>query len=301
MGHLPFIAYPLALFLGFALMLGEFMLLFWRLYPLERARRGLTLSRSEYLRLRVGLVFETAAPAVAAGLLALSAIDVLHGKPGESGGERLLIGIMGVVGVALGVLYTRRGLMLPVRSLSIAQHLQDEVQRMGRELGVQVRELLVLDGTRARMANAFALGNGRIAITDYLLANLNERETLAVLAHEVAHLAQRQRLWRLWLLELGAAVGLLVGLAPLWQRLPAWSHLLLMAALTAGMATPMVWLRRWHELQADTFAASQCGADAMKSALLKVAALRGISSEGVARVHPSLQQRLAHLERFAIR
>ncbi|MCS7064755.1 MAG: M48 family metalloprotease [Fimbriimonadales bacterium] len=290
----------LALSLGFLLLLGEFALLFWRLYPLERARWGLTLSRSEYLRLRLGLVFETVAPLVAVGLIALAVTCALHGAQRENAGERLLMSFMGVAGVALGVLYARRGLILPVRTSSLAQPLQTEVQRLGRELGVSVRELLVLDGRRARMANAFALGGGRLAITDYLLAHLAEREALAVLAHEVAHLAQRRRLWRLWLLELGAAGGLIVGLAPIWQQLPAWSHLLLMAMLMVGMAAPMVWLRRRHELEADAFAASQYGADTMKSALLKVAALRTAPSRGATGIHPSLQQRLAHLERLAM-
>ncbi|GBC93909.1 Protease HtpX [bacterium HR15] len=294
--HLAF-----ALCFGFALVLGEFTLLFWWLYPLERVRRGLTLSRGEYLRLRVGLVFEMLAPLLAVALVALAVVSALYHPRGRSAGDPLWMGMMGVAGVALGVIYTRRGLMLPVRSLSLAQPLQEEVQRMGRELGVQVRTLLVLDGARARMANAFALSGGRIAITDYLLASLTEREVLAVLAHEVAHLAQRRRLWRLWLLKLGAASGLLLGLAPFWRRLPAWSHLLLMGTLVGCMAAPMRWLRRQHELEADAFAVSQYGADAMKSALQKVAALHGAPKESKKGIHPSLQQRLARLEQFATR
>ncbi len=295
----PFLT--LALGGSVALILGEFAILFWWLYPLECARKGLSLSRGEYLRLRVGLVFETLAPLIAVGLIALAVAYALHGSPNKNAGEWLLMGAMGIAGVALSVLYARRGLILPVRSLRLSEHLLNEVQRMGRELGVQVREVLVLNGTRSRTVNAFALGGRRIAITDYLLANLTEREVLAVLAHEVAHLAQRRRLWRLWWLELGAAGGLVVGLAPLWQLLPAWSNPLLMAMLALGMTMPMLWLRRHHELEADTFAASQYGAEAIRSALLKVATLRGEGDKSARGIHPALRQRLDHLARFAMR
>jgi len=291
----------LALGFGFMLVLTEFTLLFWRLYGWERAHRGLTLIPREYLRLRVGLVFDALAPLIAGALILLAVVSAFHAAPGMGAGDRLLMGAIGVAGVALGVLYIRRGQMLPRRALTLAQPLQQEVQRMGRELNVPVRELLVLDGTRVRMANAFALSGGRIAITDYLLSHLTEREALAVLAHEIAHLAQRRRLWRLWLLELGAAWGLMIGTAPLWQRMPAWSHLLLLTTLIAGMAAPMRWLRRRHELQADAFAVSQYGADAMQNALRKVAALRGLPRDGTAGIHPDLQQRLAHLERLTLR
>jgi len=294
-------ALVLVLGFGFALLLGEFALLFWCLYPVECAQRGLTVSRGEYLRLRVGLVFERLAPLFAGALVLLAGLYALHPSPRASLGERLLMGMAGIGGIAIGILYARRGLFLPVRSLSLAPHLQQEVQRMGRELGIPVRELLVLDGSRARLANAFALGSGRIAITDYLLMHLTEREALAVLAHEVAHLAQRQRLWRLWMLELGAASGLVLGTASLWVSLPAWLHLMLMAMLVLGMMAPMGWLRRQHELQADAFAASQYGADAIKSALQKVAALRGTAPARFACLHPCLQERLAHLEQLTLR
>lgn len=282
------------------LMLGEFALLFGWLYPVECARCGLTLSLEEYLRLRVGLVFERLAPLFGGMLVLLTVCYALRPPPRASFGEPLLMGLGGVAGVVLGILYARRGLLLPARSLSIAPHFQQEVQRMGRELGIHVRELLVLDGSRARIANAFALGSGRIAITDYLLMHLTEREALAVLAHEVAHLAQRRRLWRLWLLELGASVGLMVGIAPFWSSMPSWLHLIWIAMLVLGMAAPMRWLRRQHELQADAFAASQYGADAIKSALKKVAALQGTAPARFTALHPCLEQRIAHLERLTL-
>ncbi len=291
--------WALALWVGFALVMAEFGWLFWRLYPLERAQRGLALTRGEYLHLRLRLVFEQLAPLMVVGLVGLPVTTLLQGVVTESPLEGLLLGLTGVVGIAIAVLYVRWGLPLPVRALSVGAHLQAEVQRMGRELGVPVRELLVLDGSRARIAGAFALSGGRIAITDYLLANLTEREALAVLAHEVAHLAQRRRLWRLWLLQTGAAVGLMLGTAPLWQAYACWLNLTLLALLLVGMAAPMLWLRQRHELQADTFAVSQYGADAMQSALLKVAMLRGKPPEKS--LHPGLQRRLRALNRFALR
>lgn len=291
--------WALAFWVGFALLMAEFSWLFWRLYPLERAQRGLTLTRQEYLHLRLRLVFEQLAPLMAVGLVGLSVTPLLHGVIARSPLEGLLLRLMGIAGIAIALLYVRWGLPLPVRALSVGAHLEAEVRRMGRELGVTVRALLVLDGSRARIASAFALSGGRIAITDYLLANLTERETLAVLAHEVAHLAQRRRLWRLWLLQIGAASGLMLATAPLWHGYARWLNLTLLALLLVGMMAPMLWLRYRHELQADAFAVSQYGADAMQSALLKVALLRGKPPEKS--LHPGLQRRLRALNRFALR
>jgi Zn-dependent protease with chaperone function len=134
---------------------------------------------------------------------------------------------------------------------------------------------VVLDGRRVRMANAFALSGGRIAITDYLLAHLEPREVLAVLAHEVAHLAQRRRLVRLWAYLLGAAVGLTIGLAPLWERLPNWVGILLMGLLGFGMSLPLVLMRARNEREADTYAVSEYGTEALRSALIKHGSIIG--------------------------
>lgn len=285
---------------GLGLLLGEFGAIFWRLYPLERRLRGVEIGVWDYVVMRLGLVFEMAAPLVAGGLMFLSVIYTLRGGYREAGGSGILLaGLMGTGGVAMGVLFFRRRLILPVRPVSLPESLMSEIRRMARELGIRVRDVVVLDGRRMRMANAFALSGGRIAITDYLLAHLEPKEILAVLAHEVAHLAQRRRLVRLWVYLLGAAVGLTVGLAPLWERFPNWVGILLMGLLGFAMSLPLVLLRARHEREADTYAVGEYGAEALRSALLKMAQLnRREAQEQSDRLHPSLQERLRLIERF---
>ncbi|MEJ5295568.1 MAG: M48 family metalloprotease [Fimbriimonadales bacterium] len=282
------------------LLLGEFGLIFWRLYPLERRHRGVEIGIWDYVAMRLGLIFELLAPLVAGGLMILSITYTLRGGYREHGSLGILLaGLMGTGGVGMGVLFFRRRLILPVRPLTLPESLMGEVRRMGRELGITVRDVVVLDGRRVRMANAFALSGGRIAITDYLLAHLEPREVLAVLAHEVAHLAQRRRLVRLWAYLLGAAVGLTVGLAPLWERFPNWVGILLMGLLGFGMSLPLVLMRARNEREADTYAVSEYGTEALRSALIKMARLNHREAqEQTDRLHPSLQERLRLIERF---
>jgi hypothetical protein len=182
----------------------EFAAIFWRLYPRERAERGLTASQRAYLAVRLRPVLDALTPLLTVGLAGLTAHYTLSGAYRDWGGwGALTAGGMGLGTLLMGLGITRRAAPLPVRTVSLAPSLLAEAQRLGNELGVQVREILVLDGTRTRTANAFALSGGRIALTDYLLAALTERELHAVLAHEIAHLAQRRRLTRLWALLAG--------------------------------------------------------------------------------------------------
>ena len=282
------------------LLLGEFGLIFWRLYPLERRFRGIELGVWRYVGMRLGFVFEVLAPVVAIAFMALTVLYTTRGGYRDAGGRGILwAGAMGMAGTALAVLYYRRRLVLPVRPVLLPESLMAEAQRMAREVGVSLREVIVLDGCRAKLANAFALPGGRIAITDYLLGHLEPQEVLAVLAHEVAHLAQRRRLVRLWGYLLGIAVGLTVGLAPFWQRLPDWAGVVLMAVLGLGMSVPLVILRARHEREADTFAVSVCGVEALRTALLKSAQLNPRHAhERTDALHPSLQERLRYLRRF---
>lgn len=289
-----------ALLFCIVLVMLELGWLFWRLYPLERRFRGVELGLWEYVRVRLGLVFELLAPLVAFGLMALTALYTIQGEYRQHGGWGVVMaGWMGTAGVALAIFYFRGRLILPVRPVVFPESLRIEIERMARDLGVSIREILVLDGRKVRMANAFALPGGRVALTDYLLAHLEPREILAVLAHEIAHLAQRRRLVRLWLYLLGMALGLTVGLAPMWQGLPSWVGVVLMGLLTGAMSFPMILLRARHEREADTYAISVCGADPLRSALIKTAQLnRRSAQERTDRLHPSLEARLRFIERF---
>ncbi|MCS6919138.1 MAG: M48 family metalloprotease [Fimbriimonadales bacterium] len=289
----------LMLAISAVLTLGEFGLIFRWLYPIERAQRNLTATRREYLFTRLGLVWDALAPIATFALGALLLVYLFSGQYAAAGvwGAPVAISI-GLGALLSGLSLSRRALPLPVHAAPLAAHLLEEAQRLGREAGVQVREILVLDGTRMRHANAFALSGGRIAITDYLLASLTEQETLAVIAHEVAHLAQRRRLLRLWLLTLSAGVGIAAALAPLGERLPNWATLLWLGLLTVGMTVPVLRLRQRHEREADDFAVSQYGAAPLKNALCKIAAIHLRETDRCSdAVHPALQQRLRRIER----
>lgn len=278
----------------------EFAALLMRLFPRERAERGLTLSRREYLATRLRPVQDALAPLLAGGLASLTAHYTLSGAYQQSGGwGAVCASVMGLTALLIALGIHRRAAPLPVRTVSLAPSLLAEAKRLGNELGVQVREILVLDGTRTRTANAYALSGGRIALTDYLIAALTERELYAVLAHEVAHLAQRRRLVRVWGLLTGTGIAAMLVSAPFWERLPRWGILALLCALAVGMLAPILYLRRRHEREADAFAVSQYGVEPLESALHKLAQLnpRDTHRSGDA-LHPTLRERLQHIRRF---
>lgn len=278
----------------------EFAAIFTRLFPRERAERGLTLSRREYLATRLRPVQDALAPLLAGGLASLTAHYTLSGAYQQSGGwGAVCASVMGLTALLIALGIHRRAAPLPARTVSLAPSLLAEAKRLGNELGVQVREILVLDGTRTRTANAYALSGGRIALTDYLIAALTERELYTVLAHEIAHLAQRRRLVRVWMLLTSAGIATMLVSVPFWGRLPRWGLIALLCALAVGMFAPMLYLRRRHEQEADAFAVSQYGVEPLESALRKLAQLnpRDTHRTGDA-LHPSLRERLHHLRRF---
>lgn len=278
----------------------EFAAILMRLFPREQAERGLTISQREYLSIRLRPVQDALTPLLAGGLAWLTAHYTLSGAYQQSGGWGVFCAsAMGLTALLMTLGIHRSAAPLPVRTVSLVPSLFAEAKRLGDELGVQVREILVLDGTRTRTANAYALSGGRIALTDYLIAALSERELYAVLAHEIAHLAQRRRLVRIWMLLTSAGIATMLVSVPFWGRLPRWGLLALLCALAGGMFAPMLYLRRRHEREADAFAVSQYGVEPLESALRKLAQLnlRDTHRTGDA-LHPSLRERLHHIRRF---
>lgn len=278
----------------------EFAAIFMRLFPRERAERGLTISLREYLAIRLSPVQDALAPPLAGGLAWFTTHYTLSGTYQQWGGWGVICAsAMGLATLFVALSIHRRAAPLPVRTVSLAPHLLAEAKRLGNELGVQAREILVLDGTRIRTANAYALSGGRIALTDYLIAALTERELYAVLAHEMAHLAQRRRLVRVWALLTGAGIATMLVSVPFWERLPRWGLLALLCALAGGMFAPMLYLRRRHEREADAFAVSQYGVEPLECALHKLAQLNPRDNHGAEdALHLSLHERLTHLRRF---
>jgi hypothetical protein len=66
--------------------------------------------------------------------------------------------------------------------------LRDRVFALAGRAGVRMRQFYVVPLSRVRMANAFAVRNDIVILTDYLLAHLDRDEVDAALAHEMTHL-----------------------------------------------------------------------------------------------------------------
>lgn len=287
--------------LSFCLFMSEAALITSWFFPLEKYLRSLAIRQAEFVHFRLGLILESFAPLLA-GIQSLLLLQLfLSGNIRQvPSGHWYALGMVIWI-LFLSLFFRRRRFLLSARQAPLPfPGMLEEVQRLGREVGVTVREIVVLDGARLRMANAFAVGNDRVAITDYLLASLTEREALAVMAHEVLHLAQHKRVIKWWIAEIIIAVLLGIVLTPFLRSWSTEWQLLLLPPLLWLALYPMIRLRNQHERDADAFAASQYGPEALKSALLKVAELNPKRSKHKgSRVHPDLAERIAWLEHLA--
>lgn len=177
--------------------------------------------------------------------------------------------------------------------------LEEEIRAMMEKAGVQVKRVMQVDASRrSRHSNAYFTGIGRvkrIVLFDTLLTQMNHREILAVLAHEVGHWKKRHILKRLILTEAGGLLASYLAFRLLqWGGLPGLlglSHssfsaqlviLMFLGSLAAFAFTPFLsWFSRRYERQADQFACELSGApDALATALIK------LSRENLANIHP---------------
>ena len=155
--------------------------------------------------------------------------------------------------------------------------LRDAILDYARRVGFPLADVYVVDGSRrSTKANAFFTGIGRqrrIALFDTLLAALDPRAVVAVVAHEVGH-------WKLGHVPRGMALGILqLGALFFVLRLilerPAlfaafgidqpspWAAIALFGLLLAPVELALsvalhAWSRR-HERQADRFAVDTTG------------------------------------------
>jgi predicted Zn-dependent protease len=129
--------------------------------------------------------------------------------------------------------------------------LQDYVDMVGQRVAARSdRDMpYEFDLLRSDVPNAFALPGGKIYITAGLMSDMeNERELAAVLAHEVAHVAQKHNVAALER-QLGASVLLELASAALGGTEGQ------IAEVAGGVVAGMVQLRysRNAEYEADTF------------------------------------------------
>ncbi len=168
--------------------------------------------------------------------------------------------------------------------------LEDEVRNLLAKAGVRAGKVLQVDASkRSGHSNAYFTGIGkvkRVVLFDTLLEQLEDRELLAVLAHELGH-------WRHGHLRSRLIESLLIALLSCWLGftllrggwLPGWfgsaelsfyAQVILLGWLAGQIGflwTPLSsWWSRRHERQADRFAVNLTGSGReLASGLVKLA------------------------------
>lgn len=201
-----------------------------------------------------------------------------------------------------------------------AGELRNAIESFARKAGFQLDNIYVIDGSkRSTKANAYFSGLGpkkRIVLYDTLIKDHGVDELVAILAHEIAHYKKKHTL-KGTLISV-AQSGVMLYLLGLFINRPepsmalgaeqAGFHLGLLAfgllyapvSLLLGMLGNHI--SRRFEYQADAFAARHHDAEALQSALKKLAVnhLSHLRPHPacvfVHYSHPPLLQRLAHLE-----
>ncbi len=200
----------------------------------------------------------------------------------------------------------------PLEDVTLAQGIKQLVEGAG----FQSSGVYVMDASkRSSHGNAYFTGMGRakrIVFFDTLLQKLRPEQTLAVLAHEVGHLAHGHIKKGLILSLLMSAVAF-YGLGWFSMRTDLFIDLgltpthgvVLIAAMWLGglLSVPigplMSWWSRRHEFQADRYAIERTSAEGLGSALLEL--YRGNAGSLVVDPlyaawtysHPPLTERLA--------
>jgi STE24 endopeptidase len=177
--------------------------------------------------------------------------------------------------------------------------LEQEVREVMRRAGLVTGAVQQVDASRrSRHSNAYFTGIGRvkrIVLYDTLLQQMDNREVIAVLAHEIGHWKKRHVLFRLLWTQL-ASCGFLYGayllgkqpwLPELFELTDAsfFARMLIYGVLVSLALFPLAplssWLSRRHEVQADNFAIDLSGdPGALANALIK------LSRENLANLHP---------------
>jgi len=199
-------------------------------------------------------------------------------------------------------------------------NLRLEIETLAQKTGFALDKIFVIDGSkRSSKANAYFSGFGRkrrIVLFDTLIQELQEKEILAVLAHEIGHYRNKHVIWTMALSLLQSAFILFI--FSLVVDNPALSAALNIpepsfhigvlvfgvlftpVSLVTGLLTNM--LSRKFEYQADEYAARAGYAHELGEALI------GLSEKNLSNLtphpayvfvhysHPTLLQRLARLQ-----
>lgn len=200
--------------------------------------------------------------------------------------------------------------------------LRQRIDALLERCGFSSNGVFVIDGSRrSAHGNAYFSGfgrNKRIVFFDTLLNQLQPEEIEAVLAHELGHFKRRH-------IAKGVAVMALASLAGLgllaWLMQQAWFYtalgvptpsihaalalfMLVLPVFTFFLQPLFAQLSRRHEFEADAFAAHQCPAERLISALVSLYRENANTLtpdrlwSAFYDSHPPASQRIAHLRQY---
>lgn len=170
-----------------------------------------------------------------------------------------------------------------------------DAKTLALNMNTRLNDLLILRTSKSRIAGAFALGGGRIAITDDLLAVLSHDEFLAVMAHELRHFTQRKRTVRV--AAITALIAGVIGAIAAWLAAAESIAPIFAVGIATTVAVlssvPLVRIRRENEDDADAAAVETIGAGQLMSAIAKTYAVNGrLNESGSGIIHRGLHDRL---------
>jgi Zn-dependent protease with chaperone function len=298
------------------ILLGRFQDLFWSLplilvtrtaagYPLRRALFDERWSVTSYLTMMVRLFL-----AVGGFWVLLAATPVLASAAGS---------LDWMVALALGaLLFVWNDRSADVfRWLVRAEPLRDDAllarfQAIATASQAAPPRFELIDLRGGAIANAVALASLRgssVAYTDTLLRLLDDDESAAITAHEIAHLEyyDARRLRRLWRIT-SALIAAAVCVSMLPRVIPGLSLLILAAFWAMALVMALAWIardRQRNETASDLRALELCGnPDALIQALTKIHAFARVPRRWDTQMeatasHPSLARRLRAIREAA--
>ena len=223
-------------------------------------------------------------------LLIFTSLNSLAGHNYRSAVLLLFAGL--VLLIALGMWAQKYMAMTPLPLTTGV--LRDRIFELAEKAGVKLRQLYLLPSGKGHLANAFAVGNRQVMITELLLEKLTKREVDAVLGHELAHLKGRHA-WRVLpvVTILLATLGFVIVTFLDW--IPGWTY----GALTVVATVVVLGLvSRRYERSADAGAVEITDdPEAFITGQARIAALNLLPLDwnkglGFLLTHPSAKQRI---------
>lgn len=229
--------------------------------------------------------------------------------------------LVAFISVLLNMFYAKVFVPLFNKQSPLEQgELRSEIEAYASQMDFNLKNIFIIDGSkRSSKANAYFSGFGlekRITLFDTLVEDLEHKEIVAVLAHEVGHYKKKHILinlfvsmlsvgFTLWLLSLFVSEPILAEALGAEEPsfhigLVAFSFLYAPISLLTGILTNS--LSRAFEYQADDFAKSTYSAQYLISALKKLSkkSLSNLTPHPAYVFfhfsHPPLSKRLRNLE-----